>query len=59
MKKFVQLALGIVTNVGGFLEIGSIATAAQAGIAFGYQLVWSVVLGTICIVMLAMSLPSW
>lgn len=49
MKKLLQLTLGIVTSVGGFLEIGSIATAAQAGADFGYQLAWSIVLGTICI----------
>ena len=49
MQRVLQLALGIVTSVGGFLEIGSIATAAQAGAAFGYQLVWSIVLGTACI----------
>jgi Mn2+/Fe2+ NRAMP family transporter len=52
MKKILQLALGIVTSVGGFLEIGSIATAAQAGAGFGYQLVWAIVLGTICIAFL-------
>ena len=52
MKKILQLALGIVTSVGGFLEIGSIATATQAGAGFGYQLVWAIVLGTICIAFL-------
>lgn len=52
MKKFLQIGLGIVTSVGGFLEIGSITTAAQAGAAFGYQLAWSIVLGTICIAFL-------
>jgi len=52
MKKILQLALGIVTSVGGFLEIGSIATATQAGAGFGYQLVWVIVLGTICIAFL-------
>lgn len=52
MKKILQLALGIVTSVGGFLEIGSITTAAQAGAAFGYQLVWSVLLGTVCVAFL-------
>lgn len=51
-KQLLQITLGIVTSVGGFLEIGSIATAAQAGAAFGYQLVWSVVLGTLCIAFL-------
>lgn len=52
MKKILEITLGIVTSVGGFLEIGSIATAAQAGAAFGYQLIWAVVLGTICIAVL-------
>ena len=52
MNKALQIALGIVTSVGGFLEIGSIATAAQAGAAFGYQLIWSIVLGTLCIAFL-------
>ena len=31
MRKALDLLLGIVTSVGGFLEIGSIATSAQAG----------------------------
>src|SRR3954463_14804781 len=52
MKKILEIALGIVTSVGGFLEIGSIATAAQAGAAFGYQLAWSIALGTISIAFL-------
>ncbi|HZJ01263.1 MAG TPA: divalent metal cation transporter [Gemmatimonadaceae bacterium] len=49
MKKIVQLALGIVTGIGGFLEIGSVTTAAQAGSAFGYQLIWALLLGIICL----------
>lgn len=52
MKKILAVALGIVTSVGGFLEIGSIATAAQAGAGFGYQLIWAIVLGTLCIAFL-------
>jgi Mn2+/Fe2+ NRAMP family transporter len=52
MKKVLEIGLGIVTSVGGFLEIGSIATAAQAGADFGYQLAWAVLLGTICIAFL-------
>jgi Mn2+/Fe2+ NRAMP family transporter len=52
MKKILEIALGIVTSVGGFLEIGSITTAAQAGAGFGYQLVWALLLGTICIAFL-------
>jgi Mn2+/Fe2+ NRAMP family transporter len=52
MKKFLQIALGIVTSVGGFLEIGSVTTAAQAGASFGYKLLWAVLLGTICLIFL-------
>jgi Mn2+/Fe2+ NRAMP family transporter len=51
-KKVFEVALGIVTGFGGFLEAGSIATSAQAGAGFGYQLVWPVVLGTICVTFL-------
>src|SRR2546430_16296947 len=52
MSKLLEISLGIVTSVGGFLEIGSLATAAQAGAAFGFRLIWAVVLGTICIIFL-------
>ncbi|WP_214477211.1 divalent metal cation transporter [Mesorhizobium sp. dw_380] len=52
MKKLVEISLGVVTSVGGFLEVGSVATAAQAGATFGFQLIWAVVLGTICIIFL-------
>jgi Mn2+/Fe2+ NRAMP family transporter len=52
MKKIFEIALGIVTSVGGFLEIGSITTAAQAGAGFGYQLIWAIVLGTLCVAFL-------
>ena len=52
MKKIMEIALGIVTSVGGFLEIGSIATAAQAGAEFSFQLIWAIALGGICIIFL-------
>lgn len=52
MKKILEIGLGIVTSVGGFLEIGSIATAAQAGADFSFQLIWAIVLGGICIIFL-------
>jgi Mn2+/Fe2+ NRAMP family transporter len=52
VKKFWELALGIVTSVGGFLEVGSIATAAQGGAAFGYQLTWAIVVGTLALIVL-------
>ena len=50
--QILQVALGIVTSIGGFLEVGSIATAAQAGAAFGFQLLWPIALGTLCLIFL-------
>lgn len=47
MKKLAEIALGIVTSIGGFLEVGSIATAAQGGAEFGFQLAWAVLLGSL------------
>jgi Mn2+/Fe2+ NRAMP family transporter len=52
MKKIFEIALGIVTSVGGFLEIGSITTAVQAGADFSLQLIWAIVLGGLCIIFL-------
>jgi Mn2+/Fe2+ NRAMP family transporter len=52
MSKILQIALGIVTSVGGFLEAGSLATAVQAGAAFRFQLIWAIVLGTVCLIFL-------
>src|SRR3954466_3257265 len=50
--KYLEVALGIVTSIGGFLEAGSIATSAQAGAGFGFQLLWPVALGTLCVIAL-------
>jgi Mn2+/Fe2+ NRAMP family transporter len=52
MKKIFEIALGIVTSVGGFLEIGSITTAAHAGAEFSFQLIWAIVLGGLCVIFL-------
>src|SRR5689334_24632537 len=52
MKKILEIALGIVTSIGGFLDVGAIATAAEAGSRYGFQLIWVIVLGTICVISL-------
>jgi Mn2+/Fe2+ NRAMP family transporter len=52
MKNVAQIALGILTGVGGFLEIGTTATSAEAGASFRFSLIWSLVLGTICLIFL-------
>src|ERR1051325_7071544 len=52
MKKIFEIALGVVTSIGGFLEIGSPATAAQAGAEFRYQLSWAIALGGLAVIFL-------
>jgi Mn2+/Fe2+ NRAMP family transporter len=52
MKKLLEIALGIVTGIGGFLEVGSLATSAQAGSEFGFRLLWVLALGVVCIAFL-------
>jgi Mn2+/Fe2+ NRAMP family transporter len=52
MSKLLEIALGLVTGIGGFLETGSLATSAQAGASFGFQLIWAIALGVVCIAFL-------
>jgi Mn2+/Fe2+ NRAMP family transporter len=52
MKRILDLTLGIVTSIGGFLEAGSIITAIQAGAVFGYKLLWAIALGTVGLMLL-------
>lgn len=52
MKKWVEIALGIMTSIGGFLDVGTLATAAQAGASFGFALLWTLPLGTLCVIFL-------
>ena len=42
MSAIVDLILGIVTSIGGFVEVGSISTSAQAGAEYGFQLLWAI-----------------
>ena len=52
MKKAMTLALGILTSVGGFFDVGNIATSAQAGASFRFQLIWSLLLATLLVIFL-------
>lgn len=47
MAMFLELFLGILTAMGGFVEIGELTFMLNAGSRFGYSLLWVVVLGTI------------
>jgi Mn2+/Fe2+ NRAMP family transporter len=47
-----EVALGIITGIGGFLEVGSIATSADGGASFRFQLIWALAIATICLIFL-------
>ena len=53
MRKIFNLALGIVTSIGGFVEVGSISTSAQAGAEFGFSLLWAIAAATLFLAALA------
>lgn len=56
MSVIVDLLLGIVTSIGGFVEAGSIATAAQGGARFRFELLWAIALaGGMIAVLIEMS----
>lgn len=47
MRKLLQIALGIIAAVGGFVDIGELVFNAQAGAEFGYGLLWAVPVGVV------------
>jgi Mn2+/Fe2+ NRAMP family transporter len=52
MSALLDLVLGVVTSIGGFVEAGSISTAAQSGSEFGFQLAWAIAVATLMLAML-------
>jgi Mn2+/Fe2+ NRAMP family transporter len=53
MKRILGVALGILTAIGGFLDIGDMVTNAVVGSRFGLSLAWVVVVGVIGICVFA------
>ncbi|BBX35405.1 hypothetical protein MMAG44476_01220 [Mycolicibacterium mageritense DSM 44476 = CIP 104973] len=53
MKRFFAVALGILTAIGGFLDIGDLVTNAVVGSRFGLALAWVVVVGVVGICLFA------
>lgn len=51
-NKALEITLGIITSIGGFLDVGMIATASQAGALFGFRHLWVIALGTVCTIFL-------
>jgi manganese transport protein len=50
LSKLLQIALGILAAIGGFVDIGDLVFNTEAGATFGYQLLWVVVVGVIGII---------
>jgi Mn2+/Fe2+ NRAMP family transporter len=53
MRKLLAVTLGVLTAIGGFVDIGDLVTNAQVGARFGMSLAWVVVLGVIGICVFA------
>jgi Mn2+/Fe2+ NRAMP family transporter len=53
MKKVLGVTLGILTAVGGFVDIGDIVANSATGARFGMSLAWAVVLGVVGIIVFA------
>ena len=47
MSKILQIALGVIAALGGFVDIGELVFNSQAGAEFGYQLLWTVPIGVV------------
>ena len=45
-----ELFLGILTAMGGFVEVGELTFAVNAGAKFGYSLLWIAGMGTVGII---------
>lgn len=53
MKRLFAVALGVLTAIGGFLDIGDLVTNAVVGSRFGWSLAWVVVVGVVGICLFA------
>ncbi|MFP5310978.1 MAG: Nramp family divalent metal transporter [Actinomycetes bacterium] len=53
MKRLLGVALGILTAIGGFVDIGDLVTNAVVGSRFGLSLVWVVAVGVLGIILFA------
>jgi manganese transport protein len=47
VKKLVAITLGILTAIGGFVDIGDLVANAEVGARFGFSLAWVVVVGVV------------
>jgi len=53
VKTLLQIALGIIAAIGGFLEIGDLVFTSQAGATYGYSTLWAVPVGVLGVMVFA------
>lgn len=53
MKKFVAITLGILTAIGGFVDIGDLVASTETGARFRLGLAWVIVVGVVGIIVYA------
>ena len=53
MKRLLGVALGIMTAIGGFVDIGDLVTNALVGSRFGLSLAWATLVGLVGICLYA------
>ena len=47
MTRILKIALGVMTAIGGFVDVGNLVTSGITGARFGMSLTWAIVIGTI------------
>ncbi len=55
MKAVQSMTLGVMTAIGGFVDIGNLVTSGITGARFGMTLTWAVVVGTAGMILCASS----
>jgi uncharacterized membrane protein HdeD (DUF308 family) len=53
VKRLVEITLGILTAIGGFVDIGDLVANAETGARFRLGLAWVVVVGVVGIIVFA------
>jgi manganese transport protein len=49
--KLLKFMLGVMTAIGGFVDVGNLVTAGITGARFGMALTWAIVIGTVAMTM--------
>ena len=53
MRKYLEVTLGVLTAIGGFVDIGDLVANAEVGARFRWGLAWVVVFGVVGIILYA------